>query len=129
MNKTALLAAGLLITASAMAALVAEKMEITKTCNDVRVAMDGAIDATVEKGGLTSPKWVVTLFKHHNYKKYKLDSIEVNPAIGAGDTQAFVGQNLKLTVSNKINKSGRQPASLMGEVGGEKVSVNLGCTK
>jgi hypothetical protein len=131
MNKgIVVVLAGLLLTFSAMGALMAEKMQVTKVCKDVRVAMDGAIDAVVETGGLTSAKTMVTLFRHHNRQKIKMDSIEVRPYRDSSGVDTYAGENVQLRVASQINpKTGRQPASLQGEVNGERFQIPLGCMK
>jgi hypothetical protein len=118
-----------LITVSAMAALVAEKMRPVKVCKDVRVAMDGAIDAVVENSGLSN-RYAVTLFKNKNYKKIKIGTIDVAPEVVAKGRAAdsYLGDGLRLTIGKNVNpKTGRQPASLQGEIEGQQVSVAMGC--
>lgn len=117
-----------LVTASAMAALVADKMHVVTTCKDVRVAMDGAIDAVVESGGLNRQRTAVTLFKSHNRKKIKIQTVEVNMQ-QAKSGMYYMGENLRLSVGKNVNsKTGRQPAYLQGEVEGEKLNIAMGCT-
>ena len=106
-------------------------MSPIKTCHDVRVAMDGAIDAVLETSALND-HYAVTLFKIKNYKKVKIGTVDVSPEAvkRARISESYLGDGLRLSIGSGVNpKTGRQPASLQGEIEGQQVSVAMGCGK
>jgi hypothetical protein len=120
---------GVLIAASAMAAFVAERKHVMESCKDVRVAMDGAYSAVVESGGL-NPSSQITIYQEHNRKRVKIDKMVVEVEPNGEGFNSYVGDKLKLVLHKKMQSStGRQIASLQGEVQGEKVSATLSCGK
>jgi len=120
---------GLLIAASAMAALVADRKHVTESCKDVRVAMDGGYSAIVESGGL-NPSTQITIYQVYNRKRVKIDKVPVEVKPNPEGLTTYVGDGLKLVLHKKVQSStGRQIASLQGEVRGEKVSATLSCGK
>ena len=122
-----LLIMGILIAASAMAAFVAERKHVMESCKDVRVAMDGGYSAVVESGGL-NPSTQITIYQEHNRKRVKVDKMVVELEPNSEGLTNYVGHKLKLVLHKKTQSStGRQIASLQGEVKGEKVSATLSC--
>ncbi len=120
---------GLLVAASATAAFVADRKHVMESCKDVRVAMDGGYSAVVESGGL-NPSTQITIYQEHNRRRIKVDKIPVEIEANHEGLRTFVGQNLKLELHKQTQSStGRQIASLQGEVKGEKVSATLSCAK
>jgi len=120
---------GLLIAASSLAAFVADRKHVTESCSDVRIAMDGAYSAIVESGGL-NPSSQITIYQEFNRKRIKVDKIPVNLQPNNEGQSTYSGERLKLVLHNKTQPStGRQIASLQGEVRGEKVSATLSCAK
>jgi len=118
---------GLLVIASSVAAFVADRKHVMESCKDVRIAMDGGFSAVVESGGL-NPTTQMTVFQEHNRRKIKVDKFDVNPQPNTEGQYSYLGAKLKLVVHNKVQPStGRQIASLQGEVKGEKVSATLSC--
>ncbi len=100
-----------------------------ESCRDLRIAMDGSYSAVVESGGLT-PSIELTIYQEHNRKRIKLDRVEVEYK-QEGDEKGkeiYYNDHLKLVVTDKTQSStGRNIASLQGEVRGEKVSATLSC--
>jgi hypothetical protein len=124
-----MLVMGLLIAASAMAAFISERKHVMESCKDIRVAMDGGYSAVVESGGL-NPSTQITIYQEHNRKKVKIDKIPVEVESNHEGLSTYVGEKLKLVFHKKTQSStGRQIASLQGEVKGEKVSATLTCGK
>jgi hypothetical protein len=122
-----LLVMGILIAASAMAAFVADRKHVMESCNDLRIAMDGGYSAVVESGGL-NPSTQITIYQEHNRKRIRIDKVPVDFQPNGEGQSTYVGEKLKLVVHNKKQSStGRQLASLQGEVKGEKVSATLSC--
>ncbi len=125
-NRMSIVVAIALITVSAMAAMVVEKPKTTSTCKDTRIAMDGSVDAVVEKAGLSS-RTSITFYKLHNYKRFRFETVDVQVQPGP-TSNTYVGNNLKMVVYKKNNpKTGRQPASLQAIIKGERLSVAMGC--
>jgi hypothetical protein len=123
-----LLIAGLLIAASTTAAFVSSRKHAMVSCKDLRIAMDGSYFAVVETGGLTAST-ELTIYEEHNRKRVKVEKIPVEVKPSGRDTNAtYVGERVKLVILNKVQPStGRNIASLQGEVRGEKVSATLSC--
>ena len=128
-----------LITATAMSALVADRMKTVTVCKDARIGMDGGIGATLEFGGL-NPHFLVNLFTQHYKSHDKFKSLDVKPDLKVampqahtsiiGGAQAYVATDFKLTVSaTKKQGTDRYPASLETHLDGKKVTVALVCTK
>jgi hypothetical protein len=120
---------GFLIAASTTAAFVSKRKHVMESCRDLRIAMDGSYSAVVESGGLT-PSIELTIYQEHNRKRIKLDRVEVEYK-QEGDEKGkeiYYNDHLKLVVTDKTQSStGRNIASLQGEVRGEKVSATLSC--
>ncbi len=123
-----LLIVGLLIAASSTAAFVSSRKHSTVSCRDLRIAMDGSYSAVVETGGLTAST-ELTIYQEHNRRRVKVDKVPVSIKTGSQtDHATYVGERVKLVILNKTQPStGRNIASLQGEVGGEKVSATLSC--
>ncbi len=120
---------GILIAASAMAAFLSERKHVIESCKDVRVAMDGGYSAIVESGGL-NPATQITIYQEHNRRRVKVDKVPVEIQANHEGLSTYVGEKLKLVFHKKVQAStGRQIASLQGEVKGEKVSATLTCGK
>src|SRR5580698_8202865 len=75
MKQFSLIFIGLLVTATTMAAIVAEHMKTVTLCKDIRIGMDGGIDASIESGGLTS-RISVSLFSDHYKTRNKLQTYD-----------------------------------------------------
>ena len=68
----------------------------------------------------------LTIYQEHNRKRIKVDKVPVE--LANGESATYVGERVKLVILNKTQPStGRNIASLQGEVGGEKVSATLSC--
>jgi hypothetical protein len=132
MKQFSLVIIGILITATAMAAIVAEQMKVVTVCKDVRVGMDGGIGAAIESGGLT-PHMSVSLFIEHYRGHDKLKTVAVNRSLSQSlKHDVFTSPEapeFKLVVANNTNSKGRFPASLEANVDGKKVAIKLACTK
>jgi hypothetical protein len=120
-----------LITVSAMAALVANRSRVTAVCKDLRVAMDGAIDATVESAPLTH-QHSLTVFKHRTAGRARKEVLAVHSPlhhVREKGKEVFSDQGLKLVISKKQDPAnGRFPASLDTTIDGKKVTLKLGCS-
>jgi hypothetical protein len=123
-----MLIAGLLIAASTTAAFVSSRKHAMVSCKDLRIAMDGSYSAVVETGGLTATT-ELTIYQEHNRRRVKVDKVPVAVKVSGGDeTATYVGERVKLVILNKTQPStGRNIASLQGEVRGERVSATLSC--
>ena len=120
-----------LIMASTVAAMVANRRQVTAVCKDRRIGMDGAIDVTVESGGL-SHEFSLTLFRHRNAGKIRKEIIGEPKQVKLSESKAsgdvYKDNNLTLTINKKQSlQNGRMPASLVAYVDGQTVSVPLGC--
>ena len=123
-----LLITGLLIAASTTAAFVSNRKHAMVSCKDLRIAMDGSYSAVVETGGLTAST-ELTIYQEYNRKRVKVDKMTVEiKSSGHDENATYVGERVKLVILNKTQPStGRNIASLQGEVRGEKVSATLSC--
>lgn len=128
-NASALIVTTLILAATAMATIVAVKKHVKQACHDIRIAMDGSYGAIVETGGLNR-EHELTIYQERNRKHIPVEKIIVAHEVNKEGKDTYVGNNVKLVFHDKLQTStGRQIASLQGEVNGEKISATLSCTK
>ncbi|MDZ4678569.1 MAG: hypothetical protein SGI74_13810 [Oligoflexia bacterium] len=134
MNKQIfIILAGILITGTAMAALMNDKMKTTVMCKDARIAMNGGLATGIEVGGLKRHTAVTLYTQKINGKTtlVKQGSLNVShfiPTQSGVNQDKYTGENIELTVSRvKDQRSGKYPASIKANLEGQKFAANLLC--
>src|SRR5438445_779640 len=120
-----------LLAVSTMAALSADKMKVVAVCRDVRIGMDGGINATIEASRLTIQK-SVTVFTQKNGPNVKIGSMEVS-AFPFRTTEAiadsYIGAKFNLALSKKETRlPDRIPANIDAELNGKKITATMLCS-
>ncbi len=134
MNKQIfIILAGILITGTAMAAMMSDKMKTTVMCKDARIGMNGGLAASIEVGGIKRHTAVTVYTQKINGKTtfIKQGSSDVSHLIPTrvGENQdKYLSKNLELTISRvKDQRSGQFPANLSANLEGQKFAAKLLC--
>jgi hypothetical protein len=132
MNKQVLMIlTGILLTGTAMAAFISEKMKTTVMCTDVRIAMNDSLAAGIEIGGLKRHNAVTIYTQKINGKTtlIKQGSVDVFRYLKSSENlEKYSGRGLELNISKVKDKHGAFPATLHAELEGKKFAANLMCS-
>ncbi len=127
MNTKTLVVIGCILFGGAVYALHTDKMRVKTVCRDVRLYMDGGIDATIEAGGLNYHR-AVNVFRRENRKRIFIAHSDVVRMQGASSADIYAAPDFKLTIKKGMPAGERgTPATLEGTVDSEKISVRMSC--
>jgi hypothetical protein len=120
----------MILCGGAVFALHNNAMNVTTICKDVRLYMDGGVDAEIEEGGLAYHIDAKLFRRSNNHEVYlgTYNITEETPPQSPIETLVAGPDGLKLSVfKNRPQSIYGYPAQLEAHLGPEKISVRLNC--